>query len=70
MGRVKGTERRPFAFIFRLHIGLHDSNQVDEIVMEIEGWKQKVPGNYVKSFSRVLLRLLEASILSYKNCII
>ena len=49
---------------FRLHIVLHESNQVDEIVMEIEGWKQKVPGNYVKSFSRVLLSLLETSIIS------
>ena len=30
----------------------------------------KVPGNYVKSFRRILLCLLEASIVSYRNCII
>ena len=54
MTRVKGPERRPIIFIiFRLNIVLHDSYQADEIVMEIEEWKQKVPGDYVKSFSRV-----------------
>ena len=62
MTRVKGSEKRPFIFIFRSNIVLHDSYQVDEIVMEIEEWKQKVPGNYVKS--RVLLSLLEISIVS------
>ena len=31
---------------------------------------QKVPGNFVKSFSRVLLSLLETSIVSLRNCII
>ena len=31
---------------------------------------QKVPGNYVKRFSRVLSSQLETSILSLKNCII
>ena len=36
MMRVKESERRPFIFIFRLNIVLHDSYQVDEIVMEIE----------------------------------
>ena len=41
MTRVKGSERRPFIFIFRLNIVLHDSYQVDEIVMEIEEWKYK-----------------------------
>ena len=56
--------RRSFIFIFRLHVVLHDSNQVDEIVMEIEGWEKKVPGNCVKSFDRVLLSLLETSIVS------
>ena len=40
MTRAKGSERRPFIFIFRLNI-LHDSYQVDEIVMEIEEWKYK-----------------------------
>ena len=41
MTRVKGSERRPFTFIFRLNIILHDSYQVDEIVMKMEEWKYK-----------------------------
>ena len=53
MTRVKGSERRPFIFIFKLSIILHDSYQADEIVMEIEEWKQKVPGDCIKSFNRV-----------------
>ena len=61
---VKGSERRPFVFISRLNIVQHDSYQADEIVMEIEEWKQKVADDYVKSFSRVLLGVLETSILS------
>ena len=64
MTKEKGSERRPFIFIFRLNIVLHNSYQVEETVMEIEEWKQKVPGNYIKSFSRVLLSLLETSIVS------
>ena len=68
--RVKGLKRRPFIFIFRLNIVLHDSYQTDEIVMEIEEWKQKVPGEYAKSFSRVLLRLLNTSIESQRAWII
>ena len=68
--RVKGSERRPFLFIFRLNIVRQDSYQVDEIVMEIEEWKQTFPGNYVNSFSRNFLRLLETSIVSQRNCII
>ena len=64
MIRVKGSERRPFIFISRLNIGQRDSNQADEIVMEIEEWKQKVADDYVKNFSRVLLGVLETSILS------
>ena len=47
MMRVKGSERRQF-FIFRLNSVLYDSYQVDETVMEIKEWKQKVPSNYVK----------------------
>ena len=62
--RVKGSERRPFIFISRLNIVQRDSYQADEIVMEIEEWKQKVADDYVKSFSRVLLGVLETSILS------
>ena len=38
MMRVKWSEKRPFIFSFRLHIVLPDSNQLDEIVMEIEEW--------------------------------
>ena len=64
MMRVKGSERRPFIFIFRLNIVQRNSYQTDEIVMEIEEWKQKVADDYVKSFSRVLLGVLETSILS------
>ena len=53
MTRAKGSERIPFIFIFRLNIVLHDSYQADEIVMEIEEWKQRVSEVYVKSLSRV-----------------
>ena len=72
MTRVKGSERRPIIFIFRLNIILHDSYQVyrwnchGNRGMEV----QKVPGNYVKSFSRFLLSLLETSVVSLRNCII
>ena len=62
--RVKGSERRPFIYISRLNIVQRDSFQPDKIVMEIEEWKQKVLDDYVKSFSRVLLGVLETSILS------
>ena len=62
MIRVKGSEKRPFVFISRLNIVQRDSYQANEIVMEIEEWKQKVPDNYAKSFIRVLLGVLETSI--------
>ena len=64
MIRVKESERRPFIFISRLNIAQRDSCQADEIVMKIEEWKQKVANDNVKSFSRVLLSVLETSILS------
>ena len=64
MMRVKGSERRPFVFIFRLNIVLRDSYQADEVVMEIEQRKQTVPSDSVKSFSRNLLSVLETSIVS------
>ena len=64
MIRVKESERRPFIFISRLNIAQRDSCQADEIVMEIEEWKQKVVDDYVESFNRVLLAMLETSILS------
>ena len=60
--RVKGSERRPFIYISKLNIVQRDSFQPDKIVMEIEEWKQKVLDDYVKSFSRVLLGVLETSI--------
>ena len=63
MMSVKGSERRPFVFIFRLNIVLCDSYQADEIVMEIEEWKPKVPSDSFKSFSKVL-SVLETSIVS------
>ena len=63
-GKGKGSYRRPFIFIFSSNIVLHDSCQVDEIVMEIGEWKEKVPDNYVKSFRRVLFSLLETSVVS------
>ena len=53
--RVNGSKRRPFIIIFRSIIVLCDSYQTDEIVMEIEEWKQKVPDDYVKGLGRVLL---------------
>ena len=64
MIRVKRSERRPFTLISRFNIVQRDSYQADEIVMEIEEWKQKVVDDYVKSFTRVLLGVLETSILS------
>ena len=64
MIRVKGSEKRSFVFISRLNIVQRDSYQANEIVMEIEEWKQKVVDDYVKRFSRVLLGVLGTSILS------
>ena len=61
MIRVKGSEKRPFIFVFWLNIVLCDSYQAYEIVMEIEEWKQKVSEDYVKSFGRGLLGALETS---------
>ena len=66
----KGSEKRPLIFIFRLNIVLHDSYQADEIVMEIKELKQKFPDGFVKSFSRVLLSVLKASIVSQRNCMV
>ena len=39
MTRVKGLERRPIFFTFKMIIVLHDLYQADEIVMEIQEWK-------------------------------
>ena len=59
MIRIKGSERRPFIFISRLNIFQHESYQADEIFTDIEEWEQKVEDDYVKSFSRLLLGVLE-----------
>ena len=64
MIKIKRSERRPFIFISRLNIVQRDSYQGNETVMEIEEWKQNVTDDYVKSLSRVLLGVLETSILS------
>ena len=61
MMRVKRTERRPFIFIFNLNIVPLSLYHTDKILMEIEEWKQKIPDDYVKSFSKVLL---ETSVVS------
>ena len=50
MIRVKGSERRPFIFTSRLNIVQRDTYQADEIVMEIEEWKQKSCGGLCKAF--------------------
>ena len=60
----KGVREEAIFLIFRWNIVLRDSYQVDEIVTEIEKWKQKVPGVCVKSFSRVSLIVLEISVVS------
>ena len=54
-GKGKGFREETIYFhlFFRLNIVLRDLYQSDEIVMESEEWKQKVPGDHVKSFSRV-----------------
>ena len=59
------SERRPFIFILRLNIVLQNSCRAHEIVMGIEKWKQK--DDYFKSFARVLLIVLETSIVSQRN---
>ena len=58
-GEDKGIREETIVLIFRQNIVLNDSYQADESVTEIEQWKQKVPGVCVKSFSRVLLSVLE-----------
>ena len=42
MIRVKGSESGPFIFIYRSNIVQHNSYQGDEIIMEIEEWKQNL----------------------------
>ena len=70
----KGKEQKGdhlFSFLdWILFCTIHIRNEIemklkwDEIVMEIEECKQKVPDGYVKSVSRVLLHALETSVVS------
>ena len=46
----KGVREETIFLIFRWNIVLHNSYQADEIVIEIEEWKQKDPDVCVKSF--------------------
>ena len=71
MTRVMRSERRPFCFYFHIEycsVRFISGrwNCYGNRGMEV----QKVPGNFVKSFSRVLLSLLETSIVFLRNCII
>ena len=63
-GDDKGVREEAIFLIFRWNNVLHDSYQADEFVIEIEEWKQKVPNICFKSFSRVLLSVLEISVVS------
>ena len=60
----KGVREETIFLIFRWIIVLHNLYQADEIVIEIKEWKQKVLSVCVKSFSRVLLSVLETSVVS------
>ena len=60
----KGVREETIFLIFRWNTALHGSYQADEIVTEIEEWKQKVLGASVKSFRRILLSVLETSVIS------
>ena len=62
--KCSNMERGKSCKITNLNIFLCDSYKADEIVMEIEEWKQKLSGSYVKSFGRVLLGVLETLIVS------
>ena len=60
----KWVRKWTIIFIYRLNIVQLDSDQADEIIMEIEEWKQKFADDYVKSLRRNLLGVLETSVLS------
>ena len=62
--KCSNMERGKSCKITNLNIFLWDSYKAAEIVMEIEEWKQKLSGSYVKSFGRVLLGVLETLIVS------
>ena len=54
MTTVSRSERRPFIFIFRPNIGLHDLYQVDENVIETEKSKQKLYQNLIKPVGYII----------------
>ena len=56
--KVKESDRRPFVFILRLNIALHDSYQADKIFIEIEEWKPNFSGDYVKSFRQSFIKCI------------
>ena len=58
----KGVTEETIFLIFRWNIVLHNSYQVELKNIEIEEWKQKVPGVCVKSCSTVLLSVLETHV--------
>ena len=60
----KWVRKWTIIFIYRLNIVQLDSYQADEIIMEIEEWKQKLADDDVKSLRRNLLGVLETSVLS------
>ena len=60
----KGVREETIFLIFSWNLVLHDLYQADEIATEIEEWKQNAPEVCVKSFSRVLLSVLEISVVS------
>ena len=60
----KGVREETIFLIFSWNIVLYDSHQADGIVIEIEEWKQKLPGVCIKSFSRNLLSVLETPVVS------
>ena len=48
----KGVRQETINFNFRLNIVLQHLYQADIIAMKIEEWKEKVPGDSIKSFNR------------------
>ena len=60
-GEDKGVREETICLIFRWNIVLHDSFQADEIVKEIEEWKQKVI-KCVEDISCILKKLYYMSL--------
>ena len=69
--KSKGVREKTIYFYFRIE---HCSTRFVSSRWNCHGNRgievQKVPGNYVKSFSRILLSLLETSFVCLRNCII